>query len=107
VIGLARRRAQLQARREQLRLRSAELRIGIGRDAQVLAGPLALADQVRAGARWVREHPALPVGVLVALAVLRPRRALRWGSRVWRGWRLWRRAARALRLVQRFAGPPG
>lgn len=101
--GLAQRRAQLQARRERLRLRSAELRMAIGRDAQGLAGPLALADQARAGWQWLREHPALPAGVLVAWIVLRPRRALRWTGRLWSGWRLWRRAGRALRLLQHLA----
>lgn len=101
--GLGQQHARLQARRERLRLRSAELRLTIARDAQVLAGPLALADQARAGWQWLREHPVVPAGVVLTLLVLRPRRALRWGGRLWSGWRLWRRAERALRLLQRFA----
>jgi len=94
---LARRRAELQRRSEQLRLRSAELRVTIARDAQVLGPPLAAADQIHAGLGWLREHPEWPLGGALLLALLRPRRALRWAGRLWWGWRQWQRARRLLR----------
>lgn len=100
--GFAQRRRVLQLRREALRLRSAELRLSIAHDLQSLQAPAAVIDRGLQGLRWLRAHPALPIGAAVALAVLRPRRALRWGSRLWWGWRLWRRAAG---LMERAAGP--
>lgn len=86
-------------RREQLRLRSSALRLQIASDAQILETPLALADQVRAALRWLRRNPEWPVGTLVFLAVLRPRRAWRWVSRGWWAWRMWQRAGRLLAAV--------
>ncbi len=95
------RRAAVLARRQQsLLLRSAELRGQLARDAMVWQPPLALADRVHAGWRWLRAHPEGPLAAVAVLLVLRPRRALRWGWRLWSGWRLWQR-------LQRRLQPPG
>lgn len=88
--------AELQVRRERLRLRSTELRLQVAAQAQVLAAPLAVADQVRAGARWLRAHPEGPLLVLALVVVVRPRRALRWAGRLWWGWGVWQRGRRWL-----------
>jgi len=83
-------------RRERLLLRSAALRVQLARDAQGLATPLAIADTVGDAARWLWRHPEWPLGALVMLVVLRPRRAWRWASRGWWAWRLWQRGRRLL-----------
>lgn len=93
------RRRELQLRRELLRLRSAELRLSLHLHARALETPLAIADEVRAGVRWLRDHPEWPLGALATLLLLRPRRVWRWGGRLWWGWRLWHRAQRLLRAV--------
>ncbi|MDO9072880.1 MAG: YqjK family protein [Rubrivivax sp.] len=94
-----RRRAALLARRQQLLLvRSNELRGQLARDALAWQPPLALADRVHAGWRWLRTHPEAPLAAAAVLLVLRPRRALRWGWRLWTGWRLWLRLQRRLQL---------
>jgi hypothetical protein len=90
---------RLQLRRERLRLRSAELRLTVGEHARVLEAPLALADQVRAGAAWLRANPEWPLGALALLVVLRPRRVFRWAGRLYWGWSLWRRGQRLLRSM--------
>jgi hypothetical protein len=90
------RAAALQQRQRRLLLRSSELRGRLAADAQVLRRPLALADQVRAGWRWLRAYPELPVAAVVVVALLRPRRALRWSWRGWAAWRRWRRLQRWL-----------
>lgn len=85
-------RDELARRQQQLLIRSAELRVTLAHQAQVLQAPLAVADQVRAGVQWLRQHPQWPLGALVLLALKRPRRALGWASRLWWGWRVYLRA---------------
>jgi hypothetical protein len=98
------RERELQLKRERLLVRSAELRWAMGRQAQALATPLAIADQVQAGVGWLRRNPEWPLGALVVLVVLRPQRALRWAGRAWWSWRLWRKAARLWTVLA--AAPP-
>ena len=88
-------------RLEQLLIRSTALRLQLAQQAQVLAAPLAIADSLRNSLHWLRQHPEWPLGSLALLALLRPRRAWRWASRVWWGWRLWRRGSRWLAAMQR------
>lgn len=81
----------LAQRRRQLQEHSALLRDQLAADAQVLRTPLALADQVCRGWRWLKANPQwIGVGVAV-LVVWRPRRLAWLGGRLWAGWRLWRR----------------
>lgn len=83
------------AQRQQLLLaRSSRLRQQLSDDVQVLQRPLALADQVRHGWRWLRAHPEVPAAGILVLAWIRPRRAWRLASRLWAGWQLWRRVRR-------------
>jgi len=88
----------LALRQQLLRLRSTELRGRLAADAAVLRQPLALADRVREGWRWLRANPAAPIAAVVVVAVLRPRRVWRWGWKLWWGWR-------ALRQLQRRIQP--
>lgn len=89
----SRERAQAVLLRKQLLLlRSAELRLSLAEQSQLLQPPLAVADQVRAAGRWLRAHPEGPMAAALLLGLMRPRRALRWGTRLWSGWRLWQRA---------------
>ena len=81
----------LAHRQQRLLVRSSELRSQFARDAQVWKQPLALADRVRAGWRWLRAHPEVPLAAAAMLVVLRPRRAWRLIWRLWAGWRFWRR----------------
>ena len=89
--------ADLAARQLALRLRSAQLRIQLADQANdVLLRPLALADQARAGLSWLKRNPEWPVGALVLLLVLRPRRAVRIVTLAWSGWRAVQTARRWL-----------
>lgn len=96
--------AELLARQQRLLVRSAELRLRMQGDLQRLQRPAAWLDQVQAGWVWLRQHPEWPLAGLALLLVLKPRRMLAWGGRLW--W-LWR-SARQLRrwrdsLLQRLA----
>lgn len=90
---MSRRRSDAVAwRQQQLLIRSAELRITMAHQAQALQTPLALADQVRAGVQWLRQHPVWPIVTLALLALKRPRRILNWSTRLMWGWQLFQRA---------------
>jgi|OpeIllAssembly_1097287.scaffolds.fasta_scaffold191582_4 hypothetical protein len=95
-----RRAAALALRQRELLVHSGALRAQLVIDAAVLQRPLALADRVREGWRWLRANPEAPIAALVVLAVLRPRRVLRWGLRIWTGWRSLRRLQRWVAAIR-------
>ncbi len=96
---------QLQ-RQQQLLARSELLRHQLADDAQVLQRPLALADQVRQGFRWLKTHPEVLAGGAVLLALIRPRRAWRLALRAWAGWQLWQRVQRVQQALMSQRLPP-
>jgi hypothetical protein len=79
----------LLQRQQQLLLRSAELRHTLARQARTLQSPLALADQLRAGGRWLRQHPVWSLAGLGLLVFRRPRIILRWLPRLLGGWQIY------------------
>lgn len=81
----------LESRQLRLLVRSSELRSQFAHHAVAWQSPLALADKVQAGWRWLRAHPELPLAAALVVLVLRPRRVWRLGWRLWAGWRLWQR----------------
>jgi hypothetical protein len=87
---------RLERRRAQLLLRSAQLRNDLAQHVQVLRKPLGWVDQTRAAGDWLRRNPQWPLGALAVVALLRPRRALRWAGTAWWGFSLFQRARRLL-----------
>ena len=90
--------ATLRQRRQDLLVRSTVLREQLVAHSAALAPAGHAIDGVVHTVRWLRTHPAVPIGVAAVLLVRRPRQALRWGIR-W-GWRTWR----GWQWVQRSAG---
>jgi hypothetical protein len=84
----------LDARCEALQARNAVLRRQLVVDSRVLQAPLAAADRMLAGLRWLRAHPEWLLAAAVGLLILRPRRSWRLGLRLWSGWRLWQQVRR-------------
>ena len=82
----------LVLRQQQLLVRSAQLRIALADQAQVLRKPFALADQARNSLQWLYRNPQWPVGVLLLLFLVRPRRVVLWGGRAWWAWTTLNRA---------------
>ena len=94
----------LAARREQLLLRSAQLREQLGGRARVLRPALRTVDRVRGGAQAVRENRTwvLLGGAALAGAVLvRPRWVLGLGLRAWSGWQAFQRVRPIARTLLR------
>ncbi len=89
----------LALRQQQLLARSAELRARVAVEIAPLKQRLSTVDRVRSavsrGWLWLRRHPEVPAGLALAVVVMRPKRALRWGwrwgRRAWLGWQLYRR----------------
>jgi hypothetical protein len=88
--------ADLAARKQQLRQRSAQLRDQIAVRAQVLRPGLRAIDHVRDGVQSVRRlqrHHALPLllgAALLGMTLTRPRATFKLGLRVWSGWQVLR-----------------
>lgn len=84
----------LVARCEALQARNAVLRSQLAEHSHVLQAPLALADRVLSGLRWLRAHPQWLLAGAATLLILRPRRGWRLGLRLWSGWRVWQQLRR-------------
>lgn len=82
------RQLRLALRRERLVGRSRQLRQDVATHAAVLDPVLTMGDRLRDGMAWVRAHPQALAAAVVGFAVVRPRRAWRWGLRLWGTWRL-------------------
>ena len=78
-------------RQQRLLAQSAQLRLALNEQTQALKKPLAWVDQVRSGMTWLSHNPQWPLGAVFVLVLLRPRRAIRWGGRLWWGWQTFRR----------------
>jgi hypothetical protein len=98
---------ELAQAREALIARCAEQRAELSLQIQQWQVPLVLADRVWAGVRFLRHHPAVMVGVAVALFTFRTRslwNALKRGFLLWRTVRaLSGRSAKWSSLLSRFA----
>lgn len=57
-------------------------------------------DLVRAGWRWLKARPAIPVAVGVALVVSRPRGVWRWARRGVGAWQAWQKARRFVESIK-------
>lgn len=79
--------AELILRQQRLRLRNAELRLTLADQLQVLKSPLALVDRTRDAVQWLYRHPLWPTACVLVLLVLRPKRAILWGGRLWWSWK--------------------
>ncbi len=94
---MTQRRMRLALARERLVERSRHLRRTAVEHSAALEPALRAGDELRAAIDWIRGHPGIIAGAAVGLAVARPRRAVRWGLRLWGGWRLIQQLQRRLR----------
>lgn len=99
--------APLAERQQRLLARSAALRAGLGADLSALQAPLALADQARDAVGWLKRHRELLIAGAALIALLRPRRTLRWAARGWGLWRVARRLQPWLMVAWRLVNQGG
>ncbi len=87
---MKRRLAAIHAKRARLIERAALERNDIAQTLQIWSQPLGLVDRLLAGVKYVIAQPPLLAAVVIALVLLRPRRAWRWARRafgLWQGYR--------------------
>ena len=89
-MGVEQRLVELSRRRAELVAHSAAQRAELGDICHVWRLPMAIVAQGVTVWRFFRMHTALLVGLGVAFAVARPRRAVKWLGRGWALWRLFR-----------------
>jgi len=87
---------ELVLRQQRLLVRSAQLRLVLSNQAQVLQRPFALADQAQSGLQWLYRNPQWPLGALVLVVLVRPRRAIVWGGRLWWAWKTFKQTQKWL-----------
>jgi len=90
--GADRKLMALALKKQRLQIESGELRDRFAGHARGLEPAFGAADALRDGLTWLRQRPAIPLGIFVAVLVARPRAAWRWGRRAFVAWRGWRRA---------------
>lgn len=78
-------------RQQRLIARSGQLRNSISDQAQVFKSPLAFVDKLHSALGWLYCHPAWPLGTIFSLLVLKPKRAIVWGTRLWAAWKTFKR----------------
>lgn len=81
----------LALKKQRIQIAGESLRAEFGLYAAGLAPVFAGADCAVESARWLRRHPQIVVAATVTLAVIRPKRAWRWGRRAFVGWQAWRK----------------
>jgi len=79
-------RKALESRQRTLQVRSAQLRSDLSDQTRFLKKTFGVIDEVQAGAQWLAHNPQWPLGVAVAFTLLRPQRAVKWGTRLWWFW---------------------
>ncbi len=94
MITFGRRLAELERKRAVLVARAAEQRASLAAAFVPLQGPAALADRGVQVARFLKRYPAILAAIVAVTALLRPRRAWKWGRRAFVVWRMWRNVVR-------------
>ena len=88
---------ELASRHGALQARIDEQRRTLARHIQPLKGVFAKGDAVVEGIGWLKQHPGVVGALVAATAIMRPKRAWRWGRRgflVWQGWQALRKNLR-------------
>jgi hypothetical protein len=80
----------IEARRARLLERAARERGDVAVALQALAPPLGFIDRCVGVVRYVIVRPPLVAGIVLALAVLRPRGVFKWARRAFGAWQSYR-----------------
>jgi hypothetical protein len=82
---------ELALKKQRLQIAGDGLRNDFAGHAAGLEPAFTAADCAVEGARWLRHNPEIVTATVVALVVIRPKRAWRWARRAFVGWQMWRK----------------
>jgi hypothetical protein len=82
---------ELALKKQRLQIAGDALRNDFAGYAKGLAPAFTAADCAVEGARWLRRNPQIVAATVVALVVIRPKRAWRLARRGFVGWQMWRK----------------
>lgn len=85
---------ELALKKQRLQFTSEQLRHRFAGNAGFVRPLCTGADRIRGAWHWLRQRPAVPVAIGVALIVGRPRSAWRWARRGFFAWQTWQRTRR-------------
>lgn len=83
-------KTELLIRQQMLVQRSKLLRERLEQQSVILIKPLWVLDQGRWALQWLSAHPIWPATTLLVVGLLKPRRTLVWGRRLWGAWKTYR-----------------
>jgi hypothetical protein len=82
---------ELALKKQRVQFESERLRQRVSNELHGVLPVFEVLDAVGSGIRWLKQRPAIPVGIAVAAIVARPRAIFRWGRRAVVGWQAWRK----------------
>jgi hypothetical protein len=85
---------ELALKKQRLQFTSEQLRHRFARNVTFVQPLCAGFDRIRSAWHWLRQRPAIPVAIVVALLVGRPRGVWRWARRGFFAWQAWQRTRR-------------
>lgn len=91
---------ELALKKQRLQFDSETLRNRLAYNTSFVPPLCASLDQIRAGWRWLKARPAIPVAIGVALVVSRPRDVWRWARRGIGAWQVWQKARRYIESIK-------
>lgn len=89
---------ELATRHGALQARIDEQRRALSRHTQPLQVIFAKGDAVLDGVGWLKQHPGIVGTAVAVVAVMRPKRAWRWGRRGFLAWQGWQAIRKKLQI---------
>ena len=84
-------KSELLLSQKLLLARSARLRQDFGIQAANFKNPLLSVDRLYKGWQWLNKNPIWPLGAMLTVLVLRPKRTLVMGLRLWSAWKTFKK----------------
>ena len=96
---------ELALKKQRVQFESERLRQRVAGEIHGVLPVFDAIDALGSGVRWLKQRPAIPVGIAVAVIVARPRAVFRWGRRAVLGWQAWSKVRDLVKRLGTRANP--